>query len=102
MREFGSATRQHIEQYLQRRGLTVQTAMNVGSPEAVKRYVAAGVGWGFASKHSVVNEVAASQLAIVKIEGWDCRRVFYAVHRKGYQLSISQREFIELAHTLKV
>jgi DNA-binding transcriptional LysR family regulator len=77
MREPGSATRQHIEQYLQRRGLTVQTAINVGSPEAVKRYVAAGVGWGFASKHSVMTEVASGQLAIVRIEGWDCRRVFF-------------------------
>ena len=102
MRELGSATRQHIEQYLQRRGLAVQTAMNVGSPEAVKRYVAAGVGWGFASKHSVMTEVAAGQLAIVRVEGWDCRRVFYAVHRKGYRLSVSQREFIELAQALEV
>ena len=102
MRETGSATRQHVEQYLQRRGLTVQPVMNVGSPEAVKRYVAAGVGWGFASRHSVVTEVAAGQLSIVRIEGWDCRRVFYAVHRKGYQLSASQKEFIELARTLEV
>jgi DNA-binding transcriptional LysR family regulator/class 3 adenylate cyclase len=100
MREPGSATRQHIELCLRRRGLTVKTAMNVGSPEAVKRYVAAGVGWGFASKHSIATEVAASQLEIVDIDGWDCRRVFYATHRKGcYHLSISQREFVELAQT---
>jgi LysR family transcriptional regulator, low CO2-responsive transcriptional regulator len=76
--------------------------MNVGSPEAVKRYVAAGVGGGFASKHSVVTEVAVGKLEIVSTEGWDCRRVFYAVHRKGYRLSASQRGFIELAQTLKV
>jgi LysR family transcriptional regulator, transcriptional activator of the cysJI operon len=100
MREPGSGTRQHIEQSLLRRGLSVKTAMVVGSPEAVKRYVAAGVGWGFASKESIATEVATGQLAIVPTAGWDCRRVFYAVHRKGYRLSPPQQQFIEHAQIL--
>ena len=71
MREEGSATRQHIEQYLRRRGLSVRTAMTVGSPEAVKRYVATGIGWGFASKQSVLAEIANGRLAIVDVDGWE-------------------------------
>jgi DNA-binding transcriptional LysR family regulator len=99
MREPGSATRQHVEQCLRANGLTVKTALTVGSPEAVKRHVAAGVGWGFASKCSVAAEVATGRLAIVSIEGWDCRRVFCAVHRRGYAPSAAQRAFIEIAQT---
>ena len=97
MRELGSATRQHVEQSLQARGWVVKTAMIVGSPEAVKRHVAAGVGWGFASKHGITAEVTTGQLVIVSIEGRDCRRTFCAVYRKGYELSASQRAFVEIA-----
>jgi len=100
MREEGSATRQHIEQFLRARGLNTTTVMTVSSPEAVKRYVAAGIGWGFASRHSVATEVAAGQLEIVKIDGWNCRRTFYAVLRNGYRVSGSQAGFIDLAKLL--
>ena len=100
VREDGSATRQHIEKFLRSRGLSTTTAMTVSSPEAVKRYVAAGIGWGFASRHSVATEVATGQLEIVHIEGWNCRRTFYAVLRNGYRLSESQASFVELAKAL--
>jgi DNA-binding transcriptional LysR family regulator/class 3 adenylate cyclase len=100
MREEGSATRQHIEQYLRSRGLNVTTIMTVSSPEAVKRYVAAGIGWGFVSRHSIATELAAGQLGIVMIEGWNCRRTFYAVLRSGYRLSEAQASFVELAKAL--
>ena len=100
MREDGSATRQHIEQSLRRRGLSPRTAMTVGSPEAVKRYVAARLGWGFASRQSVATEVAAGQLAIVNVDGWDCSRTFYAVFRRGHRLSGAQSAFVEQARTL--
>jgi hypothetical protein len=45
--------------------------MTVGSPEAVKRYVATGIGWGFASKQSVLAEIANGRLAIVDVDGWE-------------------------------
>ena len=100
MREEGSATRQHIEQYLRRHGLTARTAMTAGSPEAVKRYVAAGVGWGFASRHSIATEIESNRLIVVPIDGWMCRRVFYAIHRCSHRLTASQVAFIDLAKTV--
>jgi DNA-binding transcriptional LysR family regulator len=74
--------------------------MTAGSPEAVKRYVAAGVGWGFASKHSVATEITAQQLVVVPVEGWECRRTFYAIYRDGHRLTASQIAFSELAKSL--
>jgi DNA-binding transcriptional LysR family regulator len=63
----------------------------------MKRHVTAGIGWGFASKCSIAAEVARGQLAIVPIEGWDCRRTFCVVHRKDFRLTQSQLAFVELA-----
>jgi DNA-binding transcriptional LysR family regulator len=81
---------------LQERGLTVQVAMVVGSPEAVKRHVAAGVGFGFVSRHSVAAEVTAGQLVIVAVQGWECTRMFSVVYRKAEPLSLLQQAFLDL------
>lgn len=96
MREEGSATRQTVETCLQERGLTVQVAMVVGSPEAVKRHVAAGVGFGFVSRLSVAAEVTAGQLVIVGVQGWECTRKFSVVYRQTEPLSLPQQAFLDL------
>ena len=97
VREEGSATRQCVEQRLDQLGLTLETAMVAGSPEAVKRYVSVGSGWGFASRCSVLSEVAAGLLEIVPVSEWVCERTFFAVHRKDYRLNPSQQEFLNCA-----
>jgi DNA-binding transcriptional LysR family regulator len=102
MREQGSATRQSTEEYLKRHGLAVKSNLTVGSPEAVKRHVAAGLGWGFASRGSVTEEVAAGRLMIVPIKGWDCRRIFYATHRKDHRLNLCQKKFLEIAQSIEI
>jgi DNA-binding transcriptional LysR family regulator len=102
LREPGSATRQWTERYLRTEGLTVRASMTVGSPEAVNRHVAAGLGWGFASKHGVAREVTAGLLEIAPIAGWGCRRTFYAAHRRDHRLSRSQQNFLEIAQSFGV
>jgi DNA-binding transcriptional LysR family regulator len=74
----------------------VQVAMVVGSPEAVKRHVAAGVGFGFVSRLSVAAEVTAGQLVIVGVQGWECRRKFSVVYRQTEPLSLPQEAFLDL------
>ena len=102
MREQGSATRQLTEEYLKTHGLAVKSSLTVGSPEAVKRHVAAGLGWGFASRASVIEEVAAGRLTIVPIEGWDCRRTFFATYRTSHPLSTCQKKFLQLARSVEI
>lgn len=99
IREPGSATRQSVEQCLRKHNVAVKPAMTVSSPEALKRHVAAGVGWGFASRCSVSMEVTTGLLAIVPIKDWNCRRVFCVVHHNDHRLSPSQQEFIEIARS---
>jgi DNA-binding transcriptional LysR family regulator len=100
LREPGSATRAHIERTLRGHGVTIREAAVVGSPEAVKRHVAAGLGWGFASKASVTTELDLGRLAVVPVREWQCLRTFCAVYRTGYRLSPAQSQFLELARLL--
>jgi DNA-binding transcriptional LysR family regulator len=100
LREPGSATRARIERTLRSHGVTIREVAVVGSPEAVKRHVAAGLGWGFASKASVTTELASRRLAVVPVREWQCFRTFCAVYRTGYRLSPAQSQFLELARLL--
>jgi DNA-binding transcriptional LysR family regulator len=101
MREPGSATRQQVERTLQAQGVRIRAAMTVSSPEAVKRHVAAGVGWGFASRCSIEAEVMTGRLAVIDIKGWHCRRNFCAVYRSSHTLSPPQARYLEIAKTLR-
>ncbi len=100
MREAGSGTRQQVERTLRSHGIELKTAMTVSSPEAVKRYVMSGVGWGFASRQTIAMEAASGHLVIVEVKGWSCFRDFMVVHRKDQILSPAQAKFLEMAKEL--
>ena len=80
--------------------MTPREAAVVGSPEAVKRHVAEGLGWGFASKASLTAELASGRLVVIPIREWKCFRTFSAVYRSGYRLSPTQSQFLEFARLL--
>ncbi len=65
-RESGSGTREVIDSYLRSQGVqpdNVQRVMELGSPEALKRVVATGLGFSIMSRATVVNEVRLGELA---------------------------------------
>ena len=77
VREEGSGTRAAVEQALARVGLTGLPVANVlGSSEAVKQAVAAGVGLAFISGCSL-GEGDAMRLAVVPLRGVAIRRQLY-------------------------
>jgi len=64
-RELGSGTREVIDHYLQKAGLTpdsLQVVMEVGSPEALKGLVATGLGFAIMSRATVTKEIRLGQL----------------------------------------
>jgi DNA-binding transcriptional LysR family regulator len=73
-REQGSGTREVIEAALQGEGLVVEPAMSLGSTEAVKHAVIAGVGVAFVSRLTVEFEVEAQRLRTIDVEGLRIRR----------------------------
>ncbi len=96
-REAGSATRATAEATLRAAGLEPRLAMELGSNEAVKRAVRAGLGIGLLSRRAADSELAAAHLVVLDVAGWSCRRALYAIHRRDKRLTAAERRFLELA-----
>jgi len=75
MREAGSGTREVIERALAKRGQKLQRVpMVLGSTEAIKRAVAAGLGVAIVSHLTIQTELASGQLAILPVRGFRLTR----------------------------
>lgn len=96
LREPGSATRKYAEKALAELGLKIRVAMELGSNEAVKRAVAAGLGIGMLSRYAVDVDIAAGRLAVANVRGLDCHRNLCIVYRRGQRLTRSQEAFLGL------
>ena len=69
--------------------------MELGSSEAIKQAVLAGIGVAVLSLHSVRLEQAAGKLAVLDVKGFPIKRRWYAVHLKGKRLSLVARTFLD-------
>jgi len=69
--------------------------MELGSNEAVKRAAAASLGLGALSKFGIVPDVAAGFIAVVPVEGWECRRPLSVFYREDKHLPAAQRAFLD-------
>jgi LysR family transcriptional regulator, low CO2-responsive transcriptional regulator len=90
LREPGSGTGKAATDALWNAGINparLRVAAHLGSNEAVKRAVIAGVGVSFVSAISVQRELAQGSLVQIPVTGIDIRRQFYLVKRKGRELS---------------
>jgi DNA-binding transcriptional LysR family regulator len=79
VRDTGSDTKSFVERVLASRGLSVKPVMSVGSTEAVKTAVAAGIGIGIVSRLSTELEVKARRLAVLRINGLEIQRPLYRI-----------------------
>jgi DNA-binding transcriptional LysR family regulator len=97
LRERGSGTRQAIEKYLAKLGLTVhdlKAVMELGSTEAVVNAVSAGLGVSIVSIWAVERYLKLGELETVKLPDSPVLRNFYLVESKQSS-SRSVRAFIE-------
>jgi DNA-binding transcriptional LysR family regulator len=94
-REVGSGTRLVFDQLLEKEGLHVEPYMELGSSEAIKQGVMAGLGLAVLSLHSLQLEQAAGKLVVLDVKGFPLKRRWYAVHLKGKKLSLVARTFLE-------
>lgn len=100
MREPGSATRTAAERAIQAAGLTPRVAMELGSNEAVKRAVLAGLGVGALSRYALELERRAGLLTTLAIAGFDGRRMLYIARNREAPLTSAQAAFLALARRL--
>lgn len=67
LREPGSGTREVMEQALAARGIAIHPVMELGSTEAVKQAVSAGLGLSMVSRVTIQSEVIARKLEVLNI-----------------------------------
>ena len=96
-REEGSGTRQVIEKYLNKRGITTQK-MNIstilGSTEAIKEAVERGIGIAIVSKWTVRKEVKAGTLKQLSLKEGRMLRDFSLIFNKNTVTSYAVEEYL--------
>jgi DNA-binding transcriptional LysR family regulator len=94
-REPGSGTRAARTRLFAEHGLTIRPYMELGSSEAIKQAVMAGLGISVLSMHNLRLELKAGLLAVLDVEHFPMMRQWYAVHMKGKKLSATTRMFLD-------
>ena len=95
VREPGSGTRIAMERFFNERGMKLRTGMEVGSNEAIKQSVQAGLGLGLLSRATIEQELTLKRLVVLDIEDFPIMRHWYVVHRRGKRLSAAAEAFRE-------
>jgi len=94
MREAGSGTRKAIEQLFLQHGLEIRPRLELGSNEAIKQAILAGLGISALSCY-VLTLHQPGQFAVLEVEGFPIQRHWYAVYPAGRQISVVARAFLE-------
>lgn len=94
-REPGSGTRRATDQYLAERGVEWPPKMALGSNEAIKHAVAAGLGLAVLSRHTLGRTPAREGLAELRVAGFPLRRMWHLVWRRDWPLSRPAQAFVD-------
>ncbi len=95
MRESGSGTRLAIERLFLAKDLPIQPYMELGSSEAIKQAVMAGLGISVLSKHNLRLELAGNHIAILDVVGFPLFYRWNAVYLKAKRLSVTAQTFLD-------
>lgn len=93
VREPGSGTRIAMERFFAERNMHLRTGMEVGSNEAIKQSVQAGLGLGLLSRATIEQELALKRLVVLDVADFPIMRHWYVVHRRGKRLSVVAQTF---------
>jgi len=93
VREAGSGTRIAMERFFNERGIRLKTGMEIGSNEAIKQSVQAGLGLGLLSRATIEQELALKRLVVLNIAEFPIMRQWFVVHRQGKRLSAAAEAF---------
>jgi DNA-binding transcriptional LysR family regulator len=87
LREQGSGTRRDTEQHFEHLGVPLRASLELGSIEAIKEGVAAGLGVAVLPWDAVAFEIASGDLVKLDVEGFPLKRQWHLVHLQGRRLS---------------
>lgn len=95
VREAGSGTRAAAEQAFAEHGVHWPPRMALGSNEAIKHAVRAGLGLAVLSRHTLAADPAADGLAVLPVAGFPLRRRWHLVWRQDRALSLPARTLLD-------
>ena len=87
LREPGSGTRLACDRHFQALRFRPDVRMELGSNEAIKQAVAAGLGLGVVSRHALAQDPAGEHLAVLAVDGFPVQSNWWTLYRKGKTLS---------------
>lgn len=96
VREPGSGTREVVAQALTDHGIEPTRTLEVGSTEAIKQVVAAGVGASIVSAASVSDQVALGRLTTIPMRGITIERTLWQLKPPGRVAMPAARAFEKL------
>jgi DNA-binding transcriptional LysR family regulator len=94
-REEGSATRQAMEKYIEKKRIKVNKKMELATNEAVKQAIMAGLGYSIMPLIGLRNEIMNRQLQIIPARELPIRSVWNLVWLEDKKLSPAASKFME-------
>jgi DNA-binding transcriptional LysR family regulator len=95
VREQGSGTREVAERALSQHGVHPSIALQLGSTEAVKQAVAAGLGLAIVSRYAAADQLALGRIALLRLRDVELGRALTELRLKGRTPSAPAAEFVE-------
>jgi DNA-binding transcriptional LysR family regulator len=102
-RERGSGSRLVMEQTLKQHGFepaTLRIVAEMGSTEAIKQGIKAGIGISIVSRIALTDELRAGSMCTVAIDGVTLQRSFYIIRHRGRTLSPLCQTFERFLHRI--
>lgn len=93
VREVGSGTRLAMRKFFAEHQIQLNTAMEMPNNEAIKQAVAAGLGFGIVSLHTLQQELALKQVEVLQVKEMPIMRVWYIVHQKRKVMTPAMEKF---------
>lgn len=105
IREKGSGTREALEECLKETAGPGLPHLNIvaelGSSEAVKEAIIAGLGISVVSVHAIRRELKSGLLVALAIEGCHIERSFYLIYRRQFDLMTHHKIFLDFIRTYR-
>jgi DNA-binding transcriptional LysR family regulator len=94
-REKGSATRMVMEQFIEKKKITVSKQIELTSNEAVKQALIAGLGYSIMPLIGIRNELRNKELQIIPVKGLPVKSEWRLIWLKQKKLSPVAEAFVE-------
>jgi DNA-binding transcriptional LysR family regulator len=94
MREPGSGTRLAVEELFAQHGLKVNIRMELGSNEAIKQAIIAGLGVSVLSRHVLAAGKGRGDPVVLDVQGFPIMRHWHVAYPRGKQLSVVAQSFL--------